>query len=355
MMLAMSTADAPKWILASVAEDFQTSGVLEIKAAYGESLKIERLGPDLVAACAPGLTVAQMAADCQSRPIVFVKHLTQEVGRLTGVDATDLMDVSRFVLEVLQDQNSSGREPWVSLHTWSTGRLTVPYGPPDLARQMTTALAAKGWSVDPARARHALSVCLTPRGVVVGYTAKQHTLSDWPGGRIRLARSPQQISRAEFKLEELLKVSHLRLPAHGRALDLGAAPGGWTRILRQSGLRVTAVDPGELANPLLHDPAVHHERTTASEFLRRTHSRFDVVVNDMKMDPTRSSEVMVEAAHKLRQGGLAIMTLKLNKRDSHAMVQAAMRQLNGHYRTVFARQLHHNRNEVTVAMRPQGT
>lgn len=54
---------------------------------------------------------------------------------------------------------------------------------------------------------------------------------------------------AEFKLLEALEVFGIVLPSHGVALDLAAAPGGWTRVLRRAGEYVTAIDPGELDAP----------------------------------------------------------------------------------------------------------
>ena len=53
-------------------------------------------------------------------------------------------------------------------------------------------------------------------------------------------------SRAYFKLEEALDLAGVGDLHGSHALDLGAAPGGWTEVLLDRGASVVAVDPGAL-------------------------------------------------------------------------------------------------------------
>ena len=39
---------------------------------------------------------------------------------------------------------------------------------------------------------------------MVGLNRLEDSLSDWPGGRMRLARGEERVSRSEFKLEEAI-------------------------------------------------------------------------------------------------------------------------------------------------------
>jgi 23S rRNA (cytidine2498-2'-O)-methyltransferase len=73
----------------------------------------------------------------------------------------------------------------------------------------------------------------------------------------------------------------------------------------------------------------------------------------MRMEPGLSASVMVSAARRLAPDGLAIMTLKIAPRDALRTVRDTLRVLDRAYEVVFARQLHHNRNEVTVVLRPK--
>src|SRR5207245_5904296 len=99
-----------------------------------------------------------------------------------------------------------------------------------------------------------VSVLCTPEKAYLGISTVEENLSDWPGGMRHFAQTPEQISRSEFKLLEALEVFGVTLPSGGRALDLGAAPGGWTRLLLEAGLRVVAVDPANLDPRLARRP-----------------------------------------------------------------------------------------------------
>src|SRR5205085_10683336 len=126
-------------------------------------------------------------------------------------------------------------------------------------------------------------LCTTEKGYA-GITLALENLSDWPGGARHVAQTPEQISRSEFKLLEALEVFGVTLPARGRALDLGAAPGGWTRLLLDAGLYVVAVDPANLDPRLARQPRLEHYRGYAEHYLEeaiKTHKNFDVIVNDM--------------------------------------------------------------------------
>jgi 23S rRNA (cytidine2498-2'-O)-methyltransferase len=192
---------------------------------------------------------------------------------------------------------------------------------------------------------------------LVGASTAKANLSDWAGGMRRFAREEGRISRSEFKLLEALELFGIILPERGTALDLGAAPGGWTRILRQLGQYVTAVDPGSLDPRLDDEKSVRHRRITAQEFLREEPDRFDIIVNDMRMDAADSARLMVNFASRLYRHGMAIMTIKLPSGEdaiaTRQRVNAALATLQSAYTIVGARQLFHNRSEITVALRPR--
>ncbi|MGH2560415.1 MAG: SAM-dependent methyltransferase, partial [Thermomicrobiales bacterium] len=211
--------------------------------------------------------------------------------------------------------------------------------------------SGRGITVARAGRERVLSVCMTPAAVILGVNRAAEALADWPGGRVRLARDDGQVSRAEFKLEELFKLVDLAIPSGGTAVDLGASPGGWTRIVRQRGMTVWAVDPGDLDPRVASDPGVHHVRTTAGPFLATIDRTFDLVLNDMRMTPALSCALMLDAAKHLSPGGLAIVTLKITPHDARGIVRESLRTLDRAYEIVLARQLYHNRNEVTVVAR----
>ncbi|HMN31064.1 MAG TPA: SAM-dependent methyltransferase, partial [Caldilineaceae bacterium] len=168
----------------------------------------------------------------------------------------------------------------------------------------------------------------------------------------RFAREEGQISRSEFKLLEALEYFQVVLPEHGVVLDLGAAPGGWTRVLRQRGQYVTAVDPGDLDTRLAGDRGVRHKRVTAEAYLADDPDQFDAIVNDMRMDARDSARLMVSYSRLLHPHGFALMTIKLPETKRTAALSHAFNILRQGYEIAGARHLFHNRSEITVYLRP---
>jgi len=335
-------------VIFSTAEESFSFAVRELRNAFGSSLRTERVGPTLGAILDPEPSAHAVATAIAEEPLVFIRHLTVEVGRIGREEAADIDVVARAGTRAVVDAGVTGA---VAVQAWTTGSPNLGYRAGELFRRLAGELGAAGFRVASAGEEHVLSCCIMPAGVVLGLNRTADSLVDWPGGRVRLTRTDEQVSRAEFKLEELSHVTSVRLPMSGRALDLGAAPGGWSRILRRRGLSVWAVDPADLDPRLASDPEVRHVRTTAGEFLRATDERFDLVVNDMRMDPLLSCRLMGDAAAVLRAGALAVVTLKLGSGQPIRIVRQCLDELAWHYAIEFARQLHHNRHEVTVVAR----
>lgn len=230
--------------------------------------------------------------------------------------------------------------------------MKLGFGAVEAYSAMRDALLTAGHEVARGGRPHVVSCCLSGSAAFLGRNELRNSLSDWPGGRVRLARHPEQISRSEFKLEELFKT--LPVPQGSRALDLGASPGGWTRVLRGFGFEVCAVDPGELHPRLTSDPKVRHVRQAASAFLERADEAFDLVTNDMRMDPLESCRTMLDVARLLRAGATMVLTLKLGSSDPLPTVRECLHLLGTVYDVRFARQLQHNRLELTVLARLPG-
>ncbi len=305
---------------------------------------VHRLGPDLGRLSGPGVHVGLVARACKDRPAAFVKHLTAERAELPLAEARDLDAVAAAVQQVVAGVDAEE----FAIQAWVSGQNPAPYSSGELVRRCTEAVADLGKKTGRANLPRTLSLCVTQDGLVIGLASTAEQLSDWPGGRARLARGDDQISRAEFKLEEAFQTFGIEPPSSGSALDLGASPGGWTHVLRRYGVAVWAVDPGDIDGRLQSDRGVHHMRMTAGAFFRSERRRFDMVVNDMKMDPELSCGLMLDAAERLRPGALAVMTLKLSAHRPVKTVRDCLDLLGRRYRVLTARQLHHNRHEVTV-------
>lgn len=336
----------------SADEDYLSAASQELRDLFPDAA-IAPLGPDLGSIVADGLAIAGIATACREGPVTFVRHLFREAGFIPRGSATDLATVSTDAVATWLQLPVA---PMVALHVWASGPIDAPFRTDELWRALAERLDGQGIRAGRSGPNQILSACVIPDGIVLGLNGVANALTDWPGGRVRLARPKGQIARSEFKLEELFRTTDLPIPTTGIAIDLGASPGGWTRILRQRGLIVWAVDPADLDPRIASDPDVYHIRTTAGPFLSETSLEADLVVNDMRMSADLSVSVMRGAMRRLKPGGVTIQTLKITPHGALRTVRNALSTLSDDYEMLFARQLHHNRNEVTVvARRPIAT
>jgi 23S rRNA (cytidine2498-2'-O)-methyltransferase len=259
-------------------------------------------------------------------------------------------DVEALAAAALQFRSRLRADQPFSVQTRILGE-GVPYAPYDINTRLAQVLIDAGGTLDVREPVWALSIVLTHDAAYLGFSRTADNLSDWAGGARRFRREEGQISRAEFKLLEALDVFKLRLPEAGAALDLGAAPGGWTRLLIRQGLRVVAVDPADLHPALEQETGVDHVRKLAQDYLPGLKGSFDVVLNDMRVDAVESAWLMRMAIDVLKPGGWALMTLKLPKHNLIETMTEALEVLRVEYTIIGVRQLFHNRSEVTVALR----
>lgn len=127
-----------------------------------------------------------------------------------------------------------------------------------------------------------------------------------------------KVSRAYHKMKEVFtRIDCLRLAdtAQWTAIDVGAAPGGWTQYLSPLMKQVISIDPGELRIEL--PPNVVHLKKKVEDCMEelRKEAPVDMLACDMNMcEALQAIEVMLPLAPLLRKGGYIVMTWKLPKR-----------------------------------------
>jgi 23S rRNA (cytidine2498-2'-O)-methyltransferase len=306
-----------------------------------------------IARIEPGTDFDAFAGAVERSAPVFVRHVQPVHAEIPlRADESDL-GLLREAASGLAPRLDPSRTFSVQSRILGEGKL--PYRKVTLNESLSTLLEAQtGAVMDSREPSQAVSVLCTSARGYLGVSRTEQNRSAWPGGKHRFRHEEDQVSRSEFKLLEALSVFRLALPEGGTALDMGAAPGGWTRVLRSRGLKVTAVDPADLDPRLGGDRGIRHVRQRIQEYLPRA-TQFDVIVNDMKMDARASVELMLRAARSLRPNGIAVMTLKLPRSEAETprtleRVRADLERLSRGYRILGARQLYHNRHEVTVAL-----
>ena len=105
----------------------------------------------------------------------------------------------------------------------------------------------------------------------------------------------------------------------------------------------------ELDERVLALPNVRHIRAL-SETLRETEEpgAFDVVVNDMNMDPALSAQVLCQVAPLIKPGGLAVLTVKYVSRRQRQHVEEALEGLAECYDVQRVGRVAHNARETTL-------
>lgn len=350
----MSEALLPTLILTAEA-DFLDLALGELRKVAAD-VQVTPLA-DGVVLVTSARTFLAIAEDWRAAPPVFVRHIcpVQTVvtlrSKLNADQAILRQQVTNELLWLIDAEFS------ISVQTRILTEL--PYKPFDINNVLADVITTMtGAPLDVRAPQQILSVvcCSTDDAQHVAYLGVSlavHNLSDWAGGMRRFARETDQVSRAEFKLLEALEVFAIKLPPRGVALDLGASPGGWTRVLRQHDQYVTAIDPGELAPLIAQDRGVRHKRMTAEQYLMDEPDQFDLIVNDMRMDARDSARLMVAYAKQLYRHGLVIMTLKLPEQNRSPVIDHALNILTQAYEIIGMRQLFHNRSEFTVCLRPK--
>ena len=331
----------------SANEDFLSTAADELRPHFRDAV-MEPLGPDIAAFEDEGVSIATLAETIREKKLAFTRHLFRGVAEIPLDEVQDLDALGDIAIEAWQQ---IPLPPRVALHVWQSGEVAVPYRNDQLRRRLEAALIEIDVDVVRGGATHILSACLVPDGLILGSNGAANALSDWPGGRVSLAKPKDQISRSEFKLEEIIRTNLVELPTSGTALDLGAAPGGWTRILLNRGLQVWAVDSGALDSRLEGAPGLTYIPTLAGPFLAENTQQFDLVVNDMRMEPGLSASIMNSTARFVPAGGLAVMSLKLPPGSPLQVIDSTVATLRRNWETVALRQLFHNRHEVTAILR----
>ena len=183
----------------------------------------------------------------------------------------------------------------------------------------------------------------------LGISWASQNLSPWAGGHY--PAYGEVPNRAGLKLMEAFREFGLRLRPESKALDLGAAPGAWSMVLRGYNAHVTAVAPTPMYPWLYDDPGVQIFPMKAEVYLLMCQTQFDIITNDMILDAQDSARLMVDYARHLKASGIAVMTLKLREHNRRRVMDHALRILRKTYKIIRIRQLVSNRREVTLYLR----
>ena len=176
-------------------------------------------------------------------------------------------------------------------------------------------------------------------------------------GIVRQSMPGEAPSRSTLKLAEAIEVlmeggEQSRLLRQGMtAVDLGAAPGGWTWQMVRRGIRVTAVDNGPMKGVLANHPLVQHLRQDGFKFAPP--KKVDWLICDMVEKPAKVA-TLIGSWFVAGWCKHAIFNLKLPMKQRVAALDGALGEIRarldeeGVSYKMIAKQLYHDREEVTV-------
>ncbi len=282
--------------------------------------------------------------------LVFARQSLTLLGSCSELGPTDRLGPA---LALARTAGTGFREVWVE-----TADAPAAAEWHALARSLGNAAprALREAGLHDPTARHRLHLLLLDGTRIVVAYGEIARCAPWPQGIPRLRFPRGAPSRSTLKLDEafltlLDEDERTRwLAAGGSAVDLGAAPGGWTWQLVHRHLRVSAIDNGPMDPVLLATGLVDHVR--ADGFSWRPRRPVDWLVCDMVEQPSRVARLIARwlvDGHARR----AMFNLKLPMKKRLDAVRTDLGLLADEMSArgapdLRARQLYHDREEITV-------
>lgn len=309
--------------------------------ALGTGVKLVKWLSSVTALCYVPQGVETIMQAIGDKPPVYIQHVypVQYALELSSYD-----DVEAIAHEVANKVQGDYSEPFsVQTSVYDKGSALKAF---DINRALSDILTSGGMKQDTKNPHWVVSVSIDDGMAYVGMSTVSDNMSKWACGKVYYQRD---FNRAEYKLLECMDYFGIAVTG-GNALDLGAAPGGWTKALASRGCKVWAVDPAELDEDILRMKGVTHIKKSAQHFMKDNELRFSIIVNDMILDCRESSKIQNEVADSLHPNGYCIMTAKLPKKGYNKRLKSAIKILESRYMVAGVRQLPSNKSEVTVLL-----
>ena len=293
--------------------------------------------------------IASALEGVEWRRLIFARQCLPVFAQLDALPRTDRLTP---IVAALLERDENYCDAWVEAPDSDDGKALAPF-----CRSFGNALIGglkKAKLLDP-QAQRRLHAFFPQSDKVYLCSADPARTAPWPQGIPRLKFPREAPSRSTLKLEEALLVLLSQgererwLKPGMSAVDLGAAPGGWTFQLVRRSLRVTAVDNGPMDRALMESGLVTHRREDGFGF--RPPKAVDWLVCDMVEQPRRVAELI---ARWLAQGWCrrAIFNLKLPMKKRYEETRLCLDLIRARVGPqaidVRAKQLYHDREEITV-------
>ncbi len=174
-------------------------------------------------------------------------------------------------------------------------------------------LVSEGYIASRSRAQRYIE-----RGLVKvnGVVATKQSKKVAPGSHIEISEADQP--EGYFKLKGIQEQSGLIRPGDA-VLDIGSSAGGFLIFASAIASRVVGIEYSEEFRPQLAHVVADHPNVSVvfgdafNMDLSQLGSGFDVILNDMTVEPSASVEITARFLPLLNEGGRVMQVLKLDK------------------------------------------
>ncbi len=312
---------------------------------FENKIKIEKWLDEGVAYCSTESELNELVKEF--RKTIFTRHIFK-VDKIISIDENFYDNLNDVVSELTKDLDKNES---ISVQSRQVVKNDFEISKFDTIVRLSDKFKQDGFEISVKDPENILTLFLTRRECYIGLGTAWENLGSYNGGMVMYAKNDEQISRAEFKLLEAFDVFGIDLRNFNTAIDLGAAPGGWTKTLVELGLRVIAVDPADIDESLREHENVAHYKMMAEEFIEKYDTKVDVLVNDMKIDVIKSCEIMNTMSDGLAHDGIGIITFKLPHKNQMGKILDGIRVLKERYKIIYKKQLFNNRSEITLVIK----
>lgn len=292
---------------------------------------------------------SEFSKDIKKSKLIFLRHICP-VDQIIQINTSETDGLNDNIIKLTIDKILIHVPKDASLSVQIRRSSSAKYDISDLQHDMAEYLKKSDFIINVSQPEYIVSVYIYRDVAYFGMSKTEDNLSSWPGGMRRYAILPETVSRAEFKLLEAIEYLNIDISG-GHALDLGAAPGGWSRVLADKGCKVDSVDPADLDESVKNYVNITHYKCLAQEFIIHNKRCYDIIVNDMKMDVLQSAGIIMDFSDYLKSDGIVIMTFKLVKKNRVSVINKGMSALSSRFDCIMAKQLFNNRSEITVALK----
>ncbi|BBH19900.1 hypothetical protein Back11_12450 [Paenibacillus baekrokdamisoli] len=322
---------------------FATLAMEELRRLFREVKFVQLKAGEIFRMEVP-LSREEAIAELLANEPIFLRHI-QPIDRTLPIqgDADDLEALS----ELVRNARMRCEGKTIAIHLRRAEGTPFLYSASDTKAVLDAVIMELGGEPAMQSPDVIFSIYAGAEELQVGWGTPKEQLSDWPGGAVRFQREDGQISRAKFKLLEAERAFNLHFETYKEAMDIGAAPGGWTHLLLERGLRVTSVDPAELHPVLKSYPRLSYLKKNASD-VKFPNGTFDLLVCDMSWSPMQMSKLVLEKLDALTNRATAIITVKLMHKKPLQTIRDVIERLESEFVLKKAKQLFHNRDEITL-------